>query len=401
MVLMAINRGSLSLNHNRGALDANFKFDSLTSLRGIAALCTVLIHLLAIWGANFPAFKDWTLFRQFALHSYLFVDFFFVLSGFVISHAYGKIFVKSLNFGNYVGFMRARFARVYPLHFTLLIVYVALAAAGVKQTQENPEWSIVANLILVQAMGYFSHTTWNQPSWSISVEWWTYIIFPFAVPLAFRYIRRRAAVCCLIISIIMFATLSTHFGSADLTVGFAFFRCLIGFFAGSCLYLVVRNYGHIWVTHAFLNSVLVAIVLTLTFVPSPFSDIFAFVGFCTVVYAASKSGSDRHWLRRPVLIWIGEISYSIYLLHSLLLHVFAKMMSAFEKFSVFPERHQIVFFLIALTLFEVAILLLANLSHKFIEQPARKLLSPRRADARPSLEFMAVSDEDLSYVNKA
>ena len=94
---------------------SDFKFDALTSLRGIAALCTVLAHLIVIWGDVFPALQQGSLFRDFALHTYLFVDFFFVLSGFVMSHAYGRHFADAVRPGSYMRFLRARFARVYPL----------------------------------------------------------------------------------------------------------------------------------------------------------------------------------------------------------------------------------------------------------------------------------------------
>jgi peptidoglycan/LPS O-acetylase OafA/YrhL len=98
------------------------KFDALTSLRGIAALCTVLAHLIVIWGDVFPWLQDASLFRDFALHTYLFVDFFFVLSGFVMCHAYGHHFAENVSAAGYRRFLRTRFARGKPrtlqvLHF--------------------------------------------------------------------------------------------------------------------------------------------------------------------------------------------------------------------------------------------------------------------------------------------
>ncbi|MGZ7063763.1 MAG: acyltransferase family protein [Candidatus Angelobacter sp.] len=361
----------------RRNLHVKIEFNALTSLRGIAASCTVLLHLLSIWAGVFPAFKNWVLFRSFALHSYLFVDFFFVLSGFVMTHAYGRVFVASVSMRDYKKFMLARFARVYPLHIVVLLVYVALAAAGVKQTEENPNWSVTANVLLVHAMGFFSRPTWNQPSWSISVEWWTYIVFPFAAAFAHRYARKIRTSAFLVLGMSLFAVLAQYFGSADLTVGFAFIRCLIGFFSGSCLYLATMNKRAVSGAGIIGNGALVTVVLAFIFAPSPLADIVSFAAFCVLIYAVSSNSKEKQWLDHPALVWIGDISYSIYLWHGLLLHVFAKALGTISSWSTVPQQHQVAFFLTALLVFEICILVLAHLSYKFIELPARNILRRR------------------------
>jgi peptidoglycan/LPS O-acetylase OafA/YrhL len=353
------------------------RFDSLTSLRGIAAMLTVFIHLAAVWAEIFPSMKHWTLFRHFALHSYLFVDFFFILSGFVMSHVYGNAFRDSVTPGAYVRFLRARFARVYPLHFVLLALYVALAAAGIKQAQENPDWSITANLLLVQALGFFDHPTWDAPSWSISVEWWTYMIFPFAVISAQRHARSAAmAAAGLALAIGGFFWLSIHFGSADLTVGYAFVRCLLGFLAGASLYRLFLVRRNAWPSNAVTIAAMIAVLAALTFAPSPFTDIFAFICFCALVYATS---TERQWLHQKTLVWLGDISYSIYLWHTLLLHVVAKIMLMLKSRRAWPADHDYLYFFGALLLFELGVLITAHLSHRFIEVPLRnRINSPRK-----------------------
>lgn len=352
------------------------RFDSLTSLRGIAALLTVFIHLVAVWADVFPSMKHWTLFRHFALHSYLFVDFFFILSGFVMSHVYGSAFKDSVTPGDYIRFIRARFARVYPLHFVLLILYVALAAAGLKQAQDNPEWSIAANLLLVQALGFFDHPTWDTPSWSISVEWWTYVIFPFAAMWAQRYVRLPAmAGLGLALSIGGFFWLSMHFGSADLTVGYAFVRCLLGFLAGANLYCLFLTRQESPQANAVTITIMLAVLAALTFAPSPFTDIFTFVCFCGLVYATS---TERQWLHHKTLVWLGDISYSIYLWHTLLLHVVAKIMAMAKSRHPWSAEHDYLYFFIALLLFELGILTAAHLSHRFIEVPLRNRINASR-----------------------
>jgi peptidoglycan/LPS O-acetylase OafA/YrhL len=371
-------------------IDVAFKFDALTSLRGIAALCTLFVHLVAVWAVAFPAISHWDRFHQFATHCYLFVDFFFILSGFVMSHVYGHRFREDVAISGFMKFMRARFARIYPLHLLVLAIYVGLAAVGVKQEQENPQWSIVANIFLVQAMGFFSHPTWNIPSWSISVEWWAYVLFPFVAAFAQRHFRTVAAVPVLVLNVGIFIVLSLHYGSADITVGVAFVRCLVGFLTGSCIYSIYLTRRDPKPIGMINNAALLAIFAGLTFLPSPFTDIFAFIGFCTLLYASCTNTNARDWLRHPLLVRIGDISYSIYLWHTLLLHVFAKVIMKLKAGQTWSDAEQVGYFIVALVFFEVCILLLAHLSYKLFELPMRNFINAKVAAPKREAAVSAI-----------
>ncbi len=99
----------------------NIYFSALTSMRGVAALGVVLFHSLAILpqvAQQVPAL--------FSTRGYLWVDFFFVLSGFVLTHSNGKKFAGSFTPVAYKSFIVARFARIYPAYIVVLALFVLL-----------------------------------------------------------------------------------------------------------------------------------------------------------------------------------------------------------------------------------------------------------------------------------
>ena len=87
-------------------------FGKLESLRGIAACAVILFHSSFNFGSE-PI--------SFVKNSYLFVDFFFILSGFVMSYAYKNKIAQGLSFSNYI---LLRLGRIYPLHLFMLLVFI-------------------------------------------------------------------------------------------------------------------------------------------------------------------------------------------------------------------------------------------------------------------------------------
>ncbi|MEO0688012.1 MAG: acyltransferase, partial [Cyanobacteria bacterium J06649_11] len=144
----------------------------LDSWRGIAACMVVFCHLRQEINGHLAPL-------DFIKNAYLFVDFFFVLSGFVISHAYAsRLNTKS----DLWQFMKLRFARLYPLHLFMLGAFVAFEVARMvigMGTTDAPAFSgntsisaFFSNLFLLHGMGIQDSLTWNTPSWSISTEFY-------------------------------------------------------------------------------------------------------------------------------------------------------------------------------------------------------------------------------------
>src|SRR4030095_14906992 len=163
---------------------------NLTPMRGIAALLTVIFHIDLFMGNALVHPGDSSILNR----MYLMVDFFFILSGFIMSHVYGNRFISRVKSGDFKKFTIARFSRVYPLHFaTLLFTIFILFLFGTLGVPKNPilqvdnnAYSVVTNLLLLHSMNFDKWFTWVHASWSISTEWWAYMIFPFLVSPFFR-----------------------------------------------------------------------------------------------------------------------------------------------------------------------------------------------------------------------
>ena len=99
--------------------------NNLTPMRGIAALLTVIFHVDLMLGNGgdmlIKSSQSMLLTRM-----YLMVDFFFILSGFIMFYVYGKMFATKVTKESFRKFTIARFARVYPLHFFTLCYCIAL-----------------------------------------------------------------------------------------------------------------------------------------------------------------------------------------------------------------------------------------------------------------------------------
>lgn len=176
---------------------------ALTSLRFFAAIYVVVHHLINIGllhaqGENADRSATWYL--SWGTQGHVGVTFFFVLSGFILAWCYHRAFATAGDDARPAltrKFWRARFARVWPLHAAMFVVFVPLALqeaglnlAGLVTTA----WQGVVNLLLLQAWLPIGgpdglSDTFNAPSWTLSVEALFYLAFPLLAVLLVRRLR--------------------------------------------------------------------------------------------------------------------------------------------------------------------------------------------------------------------
>ncbi len=251
-----------------------------------------------------------------AAAGYLGVDLFFVLSGFILTYNYLDWFQR-LERRAYLRFLGFRFARIYPVHlFTIgFLALLLVLAIALGESLSHPEnfsvEDLVRNLLLIHAWTTATLLNWNYPSWSISAEWFAYLLFPVV---AFVIVRLRSP-SVLLVSAFAAVALQLSLGSA---FGFDF--------------PLLRISGE------FLMGCLVGRLFLLGWRAPGSWQILSLV--CAVLIAAGAAvlpalGLDRNWVvllfgpsilalahgdgwlgNRPMVV-LGDASYALYMVHAI------------------------------------------------------------------------------------
>ena len=310
---------------------------SLTALRGVAALWVVVYH----YSVQCLPTLDLVPHTYLVHKGYLAVDMFFMLSGFVMTHVYHRAFSESVS-RNYRSFLFARVARIYPLHLLILVLFVATAVAAqltagasidslrnVPLRGSESVSAFVANVFMLQGLNA-GQLSWNYPSWSISVEFMAYLLFPFALPAIWRASdKAKIAVALFLVALLALLAFLTK-GNFDQWDGpITLLRCLPEFILGTLLYCAFRAVprGSFLDRDATAFGVLLMIILCLH-VGAP--DLLIACLFAVLVLTAVlNTGSFAGFANTPSLIWLGDISYSLYLVHGFIQFVTTKLLGHF------------------------------------------------------------------------
>ena len=360
------------------------KFQSLESLRGLAAFAVFLTHVPWV-----TAVTD----NNFIHNTQLMVDLFFVISGFVIYHSYGHKISSPQQFGKFMGL---RIGRLYPLHLFMLPLFLGIA--GLKYFAEiyfhlkantppfppHAATSFLANLLCFQWRGTEYFTAWNPPSWSITVEFILYILFGLGMLLRSRTGKGLATAPLMLIAALSLSLLTLcDLGSLQPHVDML--RGLSGFVLGmlACQLQQHVNQGKFW-SHriAVLMNILICTVFAVSILsislktgPHLFA-VYFYLLFALLVFGLAAL-PQHHGINRiltlPPFLWLGQISYSIYLTHVAVLWFFTQFMRVVLKVPAVMQNGEAVItpppgmanvFLLSAV---AAVLLFSHLSNRYIE----------------------------------
>jgi peptidoglycan/LPS O-acetylase OafA/YrhL len=365
------------------------RFTVLDSMRGLGCLQVVMFHFS---NAVYAPWTSYWIYRN----SWISLDFFFVLSGFVIAYIYAG---KLRDMRSTLGFAVRRFGRIWPLHISMLTVLVAFIGL-LNLALPHPEWmtikltdgpfsymSLITEFFLLNSVGIWNQNFWNGAAWSVGAELDVYVIFAVVCLLFGRALVAVSAVM-IIIALGAMAMWSPDYLWTSATLGI--FRCMAGFFMGVIVYkayaCATRQPGSLLVLHrdwaastveiAMLGLLLVGVYFLDSFGQYGWPSLLSPLGFGIFVYVFAFSGGVvSRLLDRPMFHRLGDLSYSIYLTHVPVLFVFIWGVWMVNEYLGFDMRwyfiHSRLWAGVTMVGIIAVVLMVSSLTYRMIEVPWR------------------------------
>lgn len=365
---------ALSWNKIKGIFVQTKLILSLTGIRAVAALWVVFGHFSSYLLEDFGVARD-TLFQPFFDSAWAGVDLFFVLSGFIIALTYSEDFhLRGFRASSH--FWWKRIARLYPVYLLTTLVatvfYLIAFASGHEfnhESESNLDWTtFIANILGVQE--WFSLTSLDGPAWSVSAEFFAYLIFPVIA-----------------ITILKVDSKAFLLGAAGLCFFALFVQDSVAFLNPRIIQIVLEFLLGALIYRATLGIELAAVPHWLALVLRSFFWIVAIVllyfsglnkaewhaplaiTFVALIWLYSLKSAEKSMLATPVFVTLGLWSYSLYLIHRLVQNLTSGIgVPISDSFWVNS--------LIFMTLIAIP-LALAGLCYRIVEEPCRRYLNRR------------------------
>ncbi|MDX8506429.1 acyltransferase family protein [Mesorhizobium captivum] len=349
---------------------------NLDAIRGVAAISVMLYHFS-------PFLADGKVLPS----SYLAVDLFFLLSGFVIAHAYDRKIENGMGFGT---FLAIRLIRLYPLYLagTLLGFFYLLVKNRLIPAEYMPLSEIgtqlTTGMLFIPLVGEAYHTIFplNPASWSLFFE----LIVNIAYVAVFFLLSRRVLTGLIAVSLVLLIVASAFAGTLDFgmtgkTIISGLPRVSFSFFLGV---LLCRSMARYQDSLGFLRRgwrVEAAILLTLiVFAIAPAGGArvaydLASVAIVFPVMVVTGAVAPTAPQLAGFYGWLGRISYPIYIIHTPMLMIIA---GAGKAVSVDPFAHHPWFGL----LMAAAVIAIAHIATRIYDEPLRRFLQRQMQRAR-------------------
>ncbi len=368
----------------------------LTGIKFILCSLVILSNMM-LYGDVGPAFAQYLnelRFAPFVTVTFR-VDIFFMITGFLLMHLYADRFADGITLKKVKDFLVVRLARIYPLYAMVLVLILCLYGLGIWQyvdIQQGFEgssyrviqpWAWLSNFTLTTSWGFAeTKTAWNGPAWSISAEFFNYLMFPFYL----FFITRLKSTFMQLISIVIVCTfygLVQHFYVKDFMIDHGYgslARANFGLLSGAFIYGVYEHFkqtrGLKWdmmfiATLALLMGMMSLDAYNIYDVPK-----MAYMGclIFTVLCLSLMTGPVHNFFATPLLMHLGKLSFAMYLLHQPV----ARIMIYFfkEDYDRVPP-HDIEVMTVHLLLIFAAIIATSHVAYAWIETPLRYKIRKR------------------------
>jgi peptidoglycan/LPS O-acetylase OafA/YrhL len=364
-------------------------YEVLDGLRGVASVIVVAFHILEIFAGG-----DHT--KQLINHGYLAVDFFFLLSGFVIAHAYDDRW----NTMTLAGFFKRRLIRLHPLIIVGMIMGAILfypsASAMFAPVADTPVWKLIGVMLLgamlipvpvsLDIKGWWEMYPLNGPAWSL--------FFEYIANLCYALFLRKLSIKLLSLLVLVSAVLLVHFAVTNpkgdviggwsitgeqLRIGFT--RLAFPFLAGLLLRRLFKP-GSFRISNTFFwCSLAIALLLALPRVAADgqpwingiYDSLVIIILFPLLVYIAA-SGTVKGKFAQRACTFLGDISYPLYITHFPVLYVYYAWIS--NKNASLKDAWPVGAMVFVLCI------AIAYLFLRFYDQPVRSWLNRRYGNSK-------------------
>ncbi len=352
------------------------------ALRGYAALAIVLGHLLYLphYHLGFANHTDWGWIGQLILFRFLAVDVFFMLSGCVLALGYWQRFDRAMPAKSIDTFIARRLLRIYPLHLLATLWVGAYAWAGIAHPISSGQqdvifnhwqWTGAINAMLMNGWGMVPVSSWNEPSWTLSILFLLYILFPNLVIILKKLPQNKRSSLLIIMVLLGGYTLLRHLvplGSHSDGMG-AIIRGVVMFMTGmqlARLYQMKAGATIRWDRTLFWTLAAMLALMAAWWQIGPFDmwPLHALIALL-IFSLLHADGCVARCFANPVAVWLGTVSFSLYILHYPLL-MGLNALAADELAQLAGQGNAGLVAAYALVL--GAVLLVASIGHALIEE---------------------------------
>ena len=337
------------------------RYDILDGLRGVAALMVIIFHFFELYSFGNPS-------KQIINHGYLAVDFFYVLSGFVLGYAYDDRWDKM----SYWDFYKRRLIRLHPMVIAGSLLGMCYFFLGECINSPNIEsvnplyffLTIIMSILMIPCpaqmdiRGWGETNSFNGPNWTLTYEYIVNILYS----LIFRRLHTIIIGILTLASALLLVNLTCNFDifnvmneresnkytviggwsltSCELCVGFT--RLFYPYFAG---YLVYRLKLKIRIPYSFI----ICSIILITFLSMPrlekegypiFNGIYEAIVIILIfplVIIIGAGDTTKNEILTKICKFIGELSYPIYITHYPIIYMNSAWTSFHMKDSLFNK----------------------------------------------------------------
>jgi peptidoglycan/LPS O-acetylase OafA/YrhL len=317
-------------------------------------------------------------------------------------HVYSSWFDKGVTASTFKKFTIARFARVYPLHILTLLFVVMMYwishTVGISPTPvleiRNGICTFFTHLFLLQSMNFHDWFAWVHASWSISTEWWAYMVFPFLVaPIIKTNMLKKILIIiaciigywCITFLLIPLVTFPAEIPfvrpkveamTINVSYQYGIVRCLCGFIIGM---VIQQLYANNWMKSLFANGYAMVIATIVLFALMSFGvrDMITVLCFPIIILSGAHGSNNINKLfsLKP-LQKIGDWSFAIYLTHQPLIYTINNIYNyVHPPMPGPPPAFPIITAILVTLVILLIVTLISALVYKYYEVPSRKRIN--------------------------